>query len=241
MTLGGRKIVKLPHGYIQNGTCLDEVEIRAMSGWEEDILSDDKLPWIARLKQILCNCIERVGNVTDKEKIKEMVTKFSTEDQTALLVMLRAISVKPVYTYVVSCPSCSADIQVDLDLLSLEIKPAQSKGQVIEVNLPSGRKAKVRHMTVEDSEKTSNLRLQGESRLSAALWVRLVELDGKKEPTLDDVKGLLFADRVHLRNLYEQLEGGIESEFPIKCNRCGTTFRDHLDIARLEFFMPKDV
>jgi hypothetical protein len=40
-SLGGRKIIRLPLGYADNGTLLDEIEIRAMKGTEEDILSDD--------------------------------------------------------------------------------------------------------------------------------------------------------------------------------------------------------
>src|SRR3972149_12291878 len=99
MTLGGRKIVKLPLGYISNGTRHDEAEVRAMLGVEEDILSDDKLPMTYRLNMIILNCLERLGSVSDKAEIKRMIPKLSTEDQTAVIVTLRTISVSSKYAY----------------------------------------------------------------------------------------------------------------------------------------------
>lgn len=239
MTLGGRKIVKLPYGYVQNGSALDEVEIRAMTGVEEDILSDDKLPMVHRLNEMVLNCIERIGSVTDKAKIKEMYPKLSSEDQYALMVALRAISVKPTYDLETDCPSCGVPVSInDIDLNSLQIRPAKKDGLPIEVTLPSGRKAKVKVMLIEDSIKNAELRLQGEARMSVAVLARLTELDGKS-PTLDDVRGLLFADRVRLRNLFDELEGGIENEFKVTCPQCKRTFTEMLDIARPEFFAPK--
>lgn len=232
--------MKLPHGYVNNGTCLDEVEIRAMLGVEEEILSDDKLPMAYRMNEMISNCLTRVGTETDKAKIKEMLPKMSTEDQTVLLIALRAISVSDTYAIETQCPECAVEIKLDLSLSSLAVKPAQSKGQIVEVTLPSGRLTKIRPMTVEDSMKTADMRLQGESRLSTAILVRMVELDGKA-PTLDDVKNLLYGDRVALRNRFDVMEGGVETEFKVKCPsaQCGKNFMETLDIVRAEFFAPK--
>lgn len=238
MTLGGRKILKLPHGYVSNGTCFDEVEIRAMLGIEEEILSDDKLPMAQRIHEMISNCLTRVGTETDKAKIKDMLPKMSTEDQMVLMVALRSISVSDTYSIETVCPSCDAGIKLDLSLSSLGVRPAQAKGTTMNVALPSGRSAKIRPMTIEDSLKTAEMRLQGESRLSTAILVRLIELDGKA-PTLDDVKNLLYGDRVALRNQFDAMEGGIENEYPVTCPQCKKGFKDTLDIVRAEFFSPK--
>lgn len=238
MTLGGRKIVKLPHGYISNGTSFNEVEVRAMLGVEEDILSDDKLPMSVRLNEMITNCLVRVGTETDPAKIKAMVPKMSTEDQTVLIVALRAISVSDTYSVETECPSCNAPIKLDISLGSLGVTPAGFKGTPIDVTLPSGKKAKIRPMTIEDSIKTADMRLQGDSRLSTAMLVRVVELDGKV-PALEDMKNLLYGDRVALRNQFDAMEGGIENEFKVKCPQCSKQFTDTLDIARAEFFSPK--
>lgn len=240
MTLGGKKIVKLPHGYVSNGTCADEVEIRAMLGVEEEILSDDKLPMAYRMNAMISNCLTRVGSETDPVKIKAMLPAMSTEDQTVLLIALRAISVSDVYSIETQCPACEAEIKLDLSLSSLAVKPAQSRGQAVEVTMPSGRVAKIRPMTIEDSMKTADMRLQGESRLSTAILVRMVELDGKA-PTLEDVKNLLYGDRVALRNKFDIMEGGIENEFKVTCPQCKKVFKDTLDIVKAEFFAPKSM
>lgn len=240
MTIGGRKVVKLPLGYVNNGSSTDEVELRAMVGDEEDIFSDTKIPFNQRINTMILNCIVRVGTETDKEKIKAMYQKFSIEDQNTLLVFLRAISVKDVYEYITQCPSCNAPIQFALDLNSLSVTPGECKaGLIAGVTLPSGRTAKIKPMLIEDSGKLDEYRDKGENSLSLAIWTRLVELDQKPSPTLQDVKGMLFADRVTLRNAFDKMEGGVESEFPVKCKACGNTFQEYLDVARPEFFSPK--
>jgi len=239
-SLGGRKIIRLPMGYVENGTLSDEIEIRAMKGTEEDILSDDKIPMSRRLNDIVSNCTERIGTVTDKDQLRKMIPKLSTDDQTAILIGLRAISVDNEYKYVLDCPSCTQPIKINLDLDTLESRPAKAKeGFPFEVTLPSGRKAKVRPMLIEDTGKTENLRLEGEGRVSASIWVRLVELDGKADVKIEDVKELLYADRVYLREFFDVMEGGLESELKIKCVHCGRVFTSYLDIARIEFFSPK--
>jgi hypothetical protein len=193
-----------------------------------------------RLNDIITNCVERLGTVTDKDQLRKMIPKLSTDDQTSILIGLRAISVDDKYKYALDCPNCSQPIKIDLDLGTLESRPAKAKeGFPVEVSLPSGRKAKVRPMLIEDTAKTENLRLEGEARVSASIWVRLVELDGKAEVSLQDVKDMLYADRVYLREFFDMLEGGIESEMLVKCAQCSRIFTSYLDIARIEFFSPK--
>jgi hypothetical protein len=240
MSLGGRKIVKLPHGYVNNGTSFDEVEVRAMTGVEEDVLSDDKLPMVYRLNEMIANCIIRIGTETDKAKIKDMLVKLSSEDQTVLLITLRSISVSDTYSVQTECPSCNAAIKLDVTLSSLAIRPAKAKGAPVEITLPSGRKAKVRPMTIEDSMKLADMRLQGDSRLSTAIFVRVSELDGKA-PTIDDIRGLIYGDRIALRNVFDEVEGGVETDLKTTCPGCKRNFTDVLDIASAEFFNPKAV
>jgi transposase len=67
----------------------------------------------------------------------------------------------------------------------------------------------------------------------------MMELDGKPNPTLEDVKGMLYADRIYLREVFDQMEGGVDSELKIKCDHCDKIFTSYLDIARIEFFSPK--
>jgi hypothetical protein len=227
-------------GYLENGVLSDEIELRAMLGHEEDILSDDKLPMSRRLNEIILNCTERIGTVTDKELIRKTIPKLSTDDQTVILINLRAISVDNNYKYEIDCPSCNVPIEINLALDSLQVRPGQAKEvRVAEVTLPSGKKAKIRPLLIEDAARTESMKLEGEGRVSMSIWLRLVELDGNANPTLEDVKGLLYADRIYIREAFDQMEGGIETELPIRCDFCGKHFKSYLDIARIEFFSPR--
>jgi len=243
MALGGRKIVKLPYGYLEaDKPVQDEAEIRAMTGVEEDVLSDDRLPMERRLAEVLVNCIERIGEVRDKGQIRTAVGKLSTEDQTALLVGLRSISVGNMYAYVVDCPSCETLIEFSVDLDSLGLRPSEAKGKGwVEIALPSGKKAKIRPLLLDDAAKLEEVRAKGTDAItSLAIWARMVELDGKPAPTLEDVRGMLYADRVYLRNVFGTVEGGVEDEYSVTCDKCGKPFSCYLDIARVEFFAPKN-
>lgn len=239
-SLGGRTVVKLPMGYADNGTLVDEIELRAMTGVEEDTLSDDKLSMSRRLNEIVLNCTERMGTITDKDQLRKMIPKLSTDDQTCILINLRAISIGNNYRYEVVCPSCESLIRIDLALDSLQIRPAKAKtGVISEVDLPSGRKAKIRPLLIEDTSRSEEMKLEGEGRVSMSIWLRMMELDGKPNPTLEDVKGMLYADRIYLREVFDQMEGGVDSELKIKCDHCDKIFTSYLDIARIEFFSPK--
>jgi hypothetical protein len=77
------------------------------------------------------------------------------------------------------------------------------------------------------------------ARISVAIWKRLTELDGKPNPTLEDVRGMLFGDRVYIREAFDRIEGGLENEIPITCESCGRKFTHYLNIGRIEFFAPK--
>jgi hypothetical protein len=241
MTLGGRKIVTLPVGILNNGKSSDEVEIRAMTGVEEDLFSDSDLPIGLRLRRMMGNCIVRIGDVTERKDLEALVPKLSTEDETVLLVALRAISVKNEYSYEVSCPSCGSRLRMDLDLGSLAVKPGEAKKTpVMEVTMPSGMKAKIQPLTLEKASNTEQMILENDSaKMSVAIYRRLVELDGKKEFTLDDVRNMVYGDRLYLREQFEIMEGGLETEFAVVCEKCKRNFTHYLDIARIEFFSPK--
>lgn len=243
MSLGGCKVLNLPLGFSDAGIIKDEVEIRAMTGVEEEILTDENLSLSDRLNKMVTGCLNRIGDVTDKEKIAQMFGKLGVEDQTVILIGLRAISVGETYSYDVICPSCTAPSTINLDLSSLKIEESPAKkNPVTEVTLPSGAKAKIKPLLVEDIKRVEKelLRVENDSaKASVVIMVRLLELNGKVNPDLEDVRQMLFGDRVFIRGMFDKLEGGVETELYVKCEKCGSVFRSLLDIGRLEFFMPR--
>ena len=240
MSLGGRKDVKVPVGYVNNGSSSDDVGVRAMIGEEEDILSNDNISFAKRIDTMVLNCIDRIGQVTDKAKIAEMYPDLTIEDQTTLLISLRAMSISETLEYAMMCPECKKPILFKLDLTSLKVTPGEAKKSFVnEVTLPSGRKCKVKPMQIKDRRRIEALETNGENFLSVAIWVRLVELDGKPNPTVQDVRAMMYGDRLALRGLFDRLEGSIESQFNITCQACGAQFDESLDVARPEFLLPK--
>ena len=240
MSLGGRKDVKVPVGYVNNGSSTDEIGVRAMIGEEEDILSNDNISFAKRIDAMVLNCIDKIGQVTDKAKIAEIYPELTIEDQTTLLIQLRAMSISETLEYAMQCPECKKPILFKLDLTSLKVTPGQAKESFLhEIQLPSGRKCKVKPMQIKDRQRIGQMETTGENFMSVSIWVRLVELDGKPNPTFQDVRGMMYGDRLALRAAFDRIEGSIESEFNITCQACGAKFDESLDIANPEFLLPK--
>jgi len=238
--IGGRAIVKLPFGYLDNGIMRDEVEIREMTGNEEELIADAKIPLIERISRVIGNCVEKIVDITDKNIIQKAVKQMSTEDRTCLVVNLRILSLGPLYDFIATCTSCSKSVKATVDLSTLEVTPAYSKETLFQdIVLPSGKKCKIKVQQGVDEETLDKFTSKNKNKiLTAAIYLRVAELDDKK-PTMEEITNLSWADRTFLRNQFDKLEGGLDMEISITCAGCDTDFTSNINIGQAEFFFPK--
>jgi len=258
-------IFTLPAGYIdEDGVLHREVQIREMTGEEEDLMGARSGDFSSRMNQVMANCTVRVGTIQERPRILTVIRKLPIADRTFLFTALRRVSLGDEYTMEVECPKCDKTSQMILDLGGLDVKgmPDPEK-RVYEVDLPSNKKAKWGVMTGAEEEKLSTLRDASNMRdvLSYAIMMRLVEYDGQQlelggrltdargkvsfdkegRTFLKLVKGMSSRDRNFLRKEFGIHEAGMDTDVEFDCPECSAKFTGSFDPTQVGFFFPSGI
>ncbi len=254
----------LPGGFIDNEAVLHtDIELHEMTGVEEDLLGSRSGNVIKRLNQVMSNCIERLGTITNKQQITEAVRNFTMVDRNFIFVALRRVSLGDDYKMRVECPKCEKptprDMVLDLGSLTVTKMPEPMKREY-DVELPRGKTAVWRIMTGIEEEKLSILREAAQSKdvLTYSIMMRLISVGGKElslgkrlkdsrgRVNLDRegreafrlVKGMPTKDRDFLRSQFREKEAGMDTDVEFECPDCGEIFISTFDPAQIGFFFP---
>jgi len=151
-------------------------------------------------------------------------------DRISLLIQLRAYTFGADYEFQVTCPNCRNRFGWGIDLDKLESKPVSAAGlehvrtgEPLLVDLPDGRKIKVRLLTGRDEEFIAALGVKEENKiLLYNLAKRVLEIDGKQEwkDVLAIVEDLEARTADYLWDVFDDLEGGVDTMFNIECPGC---------------------
>ncbi len=186
----GRGVYDLPCGYVDGeGKTHRTVELRELTGTEEDMMDDDEVPTTQRTSNVLAACCTRIGDVTDPATIEAAIgdtlkvgKPLTSTDRIAMLIFLRRVSVGDVYKFERRCPRCGhVNKNKTLDLRTIEITRVPEERVAkrrVEVKLPrSGRKAIVCVLTGGAESKITGLRLNQKDLRSMAILARLESLE----------------------------------------------------------------
>ncbi len=246
-------VYELPCGFVdENGTLHKEVVVKEISGDVEDMLTDPNLPAHRRINELLARCIDRLGPYTERGKLSEAVLDLTVGDRVYLMFAIRMKSLGNDYPFRDKCPSCGHEDMYVVDLSTLETKEVPSPNvRKFDVTLPSGKTASFHPMTGRDEdrlakinkERTKGLKgaksvqKESENALSYAILMRLDSLDSKT-PSLESVQALGMRDRNFLRDRFEEVEGGVDTENTMTCPKCEEDFSRELDVTQQGFFYP---
>lgn len=232
-------LVYLPCGFLDDaGELHDRAELREMRGHEEDILMTSKVSSVEKITQIIGNCLTKLGTITDRAVLQAAAGKLTIADRVVIVLNLRCLSLKPEYEFEITCPRCSQSNPAKVALDDLDVWPPQDRRlREYTVNMPSGQSAVVKIMTAEDELRLDRLGRE-KDQVSLALLARIRSLNGKV-PTLADVKDLGIRDRCHIRDQYERIEGGVDTDIEIRCPACRHEFKSTIDVGQPSFFFPR--
>jgi hypothetical protein len=251
----------LPCGYLDSdGVLHTEVLLREISGKEEDMLASKKVPDQKKMNQLLIACIERLGSISDRERIAAAVPELLVGDRVFLLIAVRRTSLGDDYPYKDQCPSCEKESLMSIDLASIEVAPMpEPTKRIFDARLPSkvatriwadtgelppaektnptGPTVRFRPVTGRDEEKFGQV-LNKDDALSKSLQARIELLDGKP-PTVDDLQALSLTERQYLRDeIFDRADGGVETTLDVTCPKCGHDYTRELEIGQMGFFFP---
>jgi hypothetical protein len=133
-----RGIFTLVGGWLDpEGKLHNEIELRAMTGHEEDLLGNNSIPFTSRLEAIMANCCLRFGTITDRGTINQIVRDLPTGMRTHMLICLRIASYykveKDIYSMEVECPSrnCRKTSHHQISLASLDLYDPPNPGEMV--------------------------------------------------------------------------------------------------------------
>lgn len=233
----------LPCGYIDaDGSIHTEVKVREITGYEEDILANKKVPSNKKINELIARCVERVGPFSEKGQLADITLDMTVGDRLFLIFAIRRVTVGDLYTYETKCPECKHVDRVTVDLGDLEIKKMEDPmKRTDKIVLPRSKKEVVyRTMTGREEEKVSALiAKRSEDAMSLGLISRIVSVDGKP-PTLSGIKALSSVDRAAIRAAFEKSEGGVDTSIDLSCPNCYNEYKRDLDVGQAGFFFPTE-
>ena len=217
-----------------------EVELREITGHEEDMLGSNTVPNHKKIGMLISGCLVRVGTINDKGKLALLAEEMTVGDRVFLMFAIRRTSLGDDYPFRGKCPECNYRGIFNLDLSDLEVKKmAEPMKRTFDHTLPSGKKCSFRPLCGKDEESISKAASSNEA-LSLSILMRLQMLEGQP-PTLAAVKGLGMRDRNYLRAEFDKIEGGVDTTLEMTCPRCNHEFEEELDVAQAGFFFPSSV
>ena len=232
-------VYELPCGYLdEEGTLHTEVVVREITGFEEDMLANPKIRPAKKINELVCRCVERIGTVTDRGKVAGITKALTVGDRLFLIFGIRRVTIGDKYQFESKCPHCNHVGDQAIDLSELEIKKMESPyKRIYDVTLPSGATARFKPMTGVEEEKLERVNKKKTDTLSLSLLMRL-ELLNDEPPSLPKVKALGMRDRIFLRDEFQRVEGGLDTEIEFTCDNCFEEYKQDLDVGQASFFFP---
>lgn len=233
-------IFDLPCGVLTaEGELLTEVKVREITGNEEDMLAAKNISGGKKITQLIANCLERLGPVTEKSALTHLARGMTIGDRVFLMMAIRRVTLGDEFPFEKACEHCQVKSIFMVDLSALEaVKMADPLKRIHDVTLPSGKTARFHVMTGADEENLSKVPAQ--DSLSMAILVRLDQVDGQPA-NLETVKSLGMKDRHAIREAFEAVEGGMETAVDLDCPACGESFKAELEVGQTGFFFPSRV
>ena len=211
-----------------------EIGLVEMTGVEEDLLTNRRLMKNGEaINQVLLNCTKRLGENAEP-KMKDVLDLLSG-DRLYALVRLRQVSLGDEVELELACPNtgCGERTSITVNLGEIEVTPYGEERE-FEFKLPGS--CQVVKFGYLDGHKEKRLAALKEPTLTAAMMIRIVEIDGQP-PSKKALNEMTMGDRSALRKEMLRVDGGIDTQVDVSCDACGTRIRTRLE-AEPAFLFP---
>ncbi|MCE5322378.1 hypothetical protein LLG46_03565 [bacterium] len=211
-----------------------EIELREMTGAEEELLTNQRLIRNGdAVNRVLANCILRLGE--NSEPSVSDVLNMLSGDRLFTLVRLRQVSLgdEVELDLVCSNTACRAKNHIIINLTDLPVTPYGEAREFVYTLPSSGRKVQFVHL---DGNKEKRLAQMQEPNISAAMLIRILEIDDSA-PSKKALVEMSMRDRTALRAEMLRVDAGIDTNIECECESCGARIHTKLE-AEPSFLFP---
>jgi len=243
-------IFSLPGGLVtSDGKCFQEVELKALTGIEEEIIADtENFQNLANLlTQVLTNCIKRIGKISDINQ--EVIRDLVLADRDYLLLCLRKITFGNKVDARLRCPneSCRELMDLSFNIDDLHVEKKNLGNGIFKSNLSDlaaykddknsiHKEIEFRLPTVRDQEEVSELYQENESKALTRLFSRCLLRIGKITKIDDDlISSLTILARREIESKIKESSPVVDLDVNVTCPKCKTQFKSPFDIQN--FFL----
>lgn len=212
----------------------DEIELREMTGAEEELLTNHRLIRSGdAVNQVLANCIVQIGEKDDVTA--KGILDMLSGDRLFTLVRLRQVSLGDEVELELTCPNaaCRAKNRATVNLDDLPVTPYGEEREFVFTLPASGSKVRFVYL---DGHKEKRLAQMQEPSISSAMMIRIVDIDGSA-PSKKALAEMSMRDRSALRQEMLRVDAGIDTAVELDCDSCGTRIRTRLE-AEPSFLFP---
>ena len=242
------EVFKLPCGYLdENKFLYTHIEVREMTGREEDILANRKAKsHMNKFSEIIAACCTLTTASEDSATRPSLgltipvANALTQGDRMFAFLKIRQVSYGNSYKFQFTCDTCNNKNTFEVDLNTIESKEMPSPDvRHYDCTLPScGDVLTFKISTGEEEIKMFKmLESNPSSEPTINLASRLLKVNGETVSPISYLKQLSVRDRQYYRDEVEKVEGGVETSLSVECGSCGSSFNLEMPIQE-SFFLP---
>lgn len=233
-------------GIVIKDTVYDLVEMREITGLEEDYLAEKKGSVTSKISKVLASCIKRLKSsskedaiIEDSIDISRAVNDMAVGDRIYLFIRLRVLSLGEKFNMEFVAPSDGTIFKGMINLNDLEIKTLEDKSKrTHSFTTPKGKEVVIRLAVGKDEEKLDAI---GNSKFRAtmALMQRLVTINNVA-PTIETLQKLSLSERNFIREQLDKFDAGVDTTVIAIDPNTQKEFEAELGIGQKDFFFPSE-
>ena len=227
--------------------------VRGMRVREERVLADRRLAKSGgQLDELLASCWQETVEAGPYQLGEKGIDWGAVlqGDRFFALLMIRALTYGPEYAFAVSCRTCRARIEWEVDLTKLPVRPLSPEsraafiaGNRFATTLPdAGKPVTFKLLTGGDERKLPALQRAAPDRLlSAVLGYRVVAIDGvDPKDQRQFLEDLTLRDADFLVDEFDRVDCGVDTTIEVECPECRETQEVELPFDSAFFLPGKD-
>lgn len=242
-------IIELPCGVCHNEKIYDRVNIKEITGKQQNYLVDmdlvvESIGHVPKLLEDLTCDYMTADGLPLELPVKDAIWKLAVEDIEFILIKMREATYGPAFAMPVTCPHCSTTQTKKIDLDTIEAAMLKDKNKrTMDVELPKSKiTAVVKLMYLKDLfDLYAMMREEKSTLYTSTMKLSVAKLGDKEDVTKEDLENLPITDLQKIEEAWKALRGSVDTIINHDCDSCKQEFDTPLPMTDPSFFAQSQI